>query len=802
MQQTQHTADKTPTVQNHRHNGYENPNGRRGASSLVNDTSNDIIGGIRRRTDNHHRVSTSPTGGNMITPNHAPTPGSSTILLRKNTTPTHSSNRQRTPRDGTRTDTGNIQINARHQVENSSVENQGTDHTPNHTPNTRTTNLTPEEEQTLEQGRDNQQQGRPVTNHTTPHQQPTNQTKNGGAKITRATLRIASLNMKGGGSTPTETKWEYINQIMRDKRIGLLCLQETHLTPERLLRITDKYQRLHIINSAHPTNPSTTDGVAIVLNKYITAWQQVDTTILILGKAILVTTTWHKNEKLTILVIYAPAQNDRLNMEFWETLSQKWSTRPHPRPPDIMLGDFNIVENSIDRLPARLDPARAVNALKNFRGSHKLIDGWRQENPNTLDFTFKTRRQAENNSRSRLDRIYVNTQTYDQSREWCIMDSGISTDHKLVSVQIAIPGSPYVGKGRSTLPEHLLKNKKAIECFQSLGKDLEAKIKSIAEAPQTRCSVNNPQILWKNFKSQLLKEGKKFASKSASKLDREIKMWEDRRKNTLHQAQQSKELPFDEQIDHEINTALMLEEADENIHALNKRKLQRTRDSIAARHHLEGETNSKYDFNMNKAKRPRDTIVALKKLNTEPPEYETKSKGMVNIATEHHMNLLKADPHNLMEDDHREHVTNILENLEPSLKPADKTALETNLEEEEIQKAMSELPNGKAAGLDGISIEYYKHFVISFEATKELTNPSFNIIGILRAVFNDIETNGVQEDTNFAEGWMCPLYKKKDKTEIGNYRPITILNHDYKIFTRALTNRLTTVIPDLLGLTH
>lgn len=38
----------------------------------------------------------------------------------------------------------------------------------------------------------------------------------------------------------------------------------------------------------------------------------------------------------------------------------------------------------------------------------------------------------------------------------------------------------------------------------------------------------------------------------------------------------------------------------------------------------------------------------------------------------------------------------------------------------------------------------------------------------------------------FALGWMCPLYKKKDRTEISNYRPIIILNTNYKLLTKVL----------------
>jgi hypothetical protein len=40
---------------------------------------------------------------------------------------------------------------------------------------------------------------------------------------------------------------------------------------------------------------------------------------------------------------------------------------------------------------------------------------------------------------------------------------------------------------------------------------------------------------------------------------------------------------------------------------------------------------------------------------------------------------------------------------------------------------------------------------------------------------------------------MCPLYKKKDKREIENYCPITLLNTDYKIYTKTLSIKLAEV---------
>ena len=65
-------------------------------------------------------------------------------------------------------------------------------------------------------------------------------------------------------------------------------------------------------------------------------------------------------------------------------------------------------------------------------------------------------------------------------------------------------------------------------------------------------------------------------------------------------------------------------------------------------------------------------------------------------------------------------------------------------------------------------------------------------------VFQDIQTHGIKENTNFALGWMCPIYKKKDQTEISNYCPITLLNTDYKLLTKVLTPQLIDHIKNLV----
>ena len=43
------------------------------------------------------------------------------------------------------------------------------------------------------------------------------------------------------------------------------------------------------------------------------------------------------------------------------------------------------------------------------------------------------------------------------------------------------------------------------------------------------------------------------------------------------------------------------------------------------------------------------------------------------------------------------------------------------------------------------------------------------------------------------------LFKKNDRTDPRNYRPITLLNTDYKIFTRILSKRMATVLHEFVS---
>lgn len=46
---------------------------------------------------------------------------------------------------------------------------------------------------------------------------------------------------------------------------------------------------------------------------------------------------------------------------------------------------------------------------------------------------------------------------------------------------------------------------------------------------------------------------------------------------------------------------------------------------------------------------------------------------------------------------------------------------------------------------------------------------------------------------------MCPIYKKNDCNNMSNYRPITLLNSEYKLFTKVLSIKLVCSAPELIN---
>lgn len=210
------------------------------------------------------------------------------------------------------------------------------------------------------------------------------------------------------------------------------------------------------------------------------------------------------------------------------------------------------------------------------------------------------------------------------------------------------------------------------------------------------------------------------------------------------------------------------------------------------------ETIRKPWINENKERKPCDTFYRLKVPNSNLLQYRTTTEEMANIATDHHNDLQKqglCDDTDKVEADEQE----VLAYLENRLSEDRSLTLDKGMDIEDVRNAIHHLPNGTSPGLDSLSHEFWKALLDRHDAYSQAKKEAFDPALALHAVFNNIIKHGTPPGSKFAEGWMCPLYKKNDRTDIGNYRPITVLNTDYKIYTTILSIHLAKVAPSLIN---
>jgi exonuclease III len=122
--------------------------------------------------------------------------------------------------------------------------------------------------------------------------------------------------------------------------------------------------KLNILTLEDLANPRTIVGVAFAINKTLINLQKITTHELVPGRALLLKISWLENSKTTILNVYVPV-NRAAQPQFWQTIENERCYLKLARP-CFIVGDFNIIENAIDRAPLQLDNQIAADVLRNI----------------------------------------------------------------------------------------------------------------------------------------------------------------------------------------------------------------------------------------------------------------------------------------------------------------------------------------------------------------------------------------------------------------------------------------------------
>ncbi|KAI0051953.1 DNase I-like protein [Auriscalpium vulgare] len=294
--------------------------------------------------------------------------------------------------------------------------------------------------------------------------------------------------------------------MMKEQRLGILAIQESHLTDSTLLETQRRFDKsLAIANSPFPDNPSGSAGVGFILNKALIRTDDFTIYEILPGRAAVLRVNWNGRENLNILNVYAP-NAPNLHPQFWADILANLIAQDLTHI-DYMMGDTNLAEDARDRSPPHPDDENAVSALRDFRHELGLRDTWRESHPRTKAFTYRHNRGA---IKSRLDRIYTSDQHASTAYEWGFTPRAMPSDHDLVSVKHAMSGSPEIGEGRWTLPLFLINDKSMIDEIETLGIALQKEI--MGEFPNRENS--NPQRLWYHFKWDIQTKARDIAARA------------------------------------------------------------------------------------------------------------------------------------------------------------------------------------------------------------------------------------------------------------------------------------------------
>ena len=448
-----------------------------------------------------------------------------------------------------------------------------------------------------------------------------------------------------------------------------------------------------------------------------------------------------------VLCVYAPNQVSARN-DFLQACVEV----VEPGIPTFVLGDFNTVfDRSMDRRGS--DPLDDSHerplALREFFAKCCVVDIWRDLHPLTPGFIWESPDRAR---ASRIDLIGCPA-VWAPFVSFCNFVPCPFSDHSVVHLSISPPVLIPRGPGRW-------------KC-------------NVLEDPELRSEIESFWIYWRTRQPFFPSVGKWWdkgekvikslishhcfskASKKRQELDLLTRLAR-HLKEKLDAGMTSVAEPLE---------SVLLSIAD-----MNRTAAVGARVRARAKWAEEGETSSRYFFHLEKKRGADQWCSALRM------EDGTIVSGTSDICAAwcpFYSSLFSAEP----TDPGNQNF--LLQHLESTLPEEASSSCDGLLSEDELLAAVHGMARGKAPGLDGLPLEFYLSFW-------HLLAP--DLLTVLNFSFREGHF-----PISLRSGIITLLFKKGDRLNPANWRPITLLNVDYKICARALAARLLKVIHHVVG---
>jgi len=550
--------------------------------------------------------------------------------------------------------------------------------------------------------------------------------------------KFVTFNCRGLGIKPKRVE---IFKWLKREHAGVFFLQETHSSGKNETKWQTDLGKQYKMYYSH--GDSGARGVATIIPQNLVRYV-IEVTKDNNGRFLIL--RLNINGKTTCLInVYAPTQD--YPKEQNEFLEQYQSYLEMFQDDEILAGgDWNIQLNpKLDKYEGDHTPqTSASKLLAEIITNNNLMDIWRLKNPDNIKFSWRRRNPIR---QSRID-LWIIPNTLIYSVDSCEIRPSIRSDHSLVTLILNKPVAQR-GKGYWKFNSSLLQDQNYIDRINNLLQQIQEEISAIEDKT----------LGWEMVKQHVRKNTISYAAfKNKQRREELTKLTED-----LKIAEAN--LSTCEKADLE-NCSLQYEtiKGDWDLYHLTKARGAIIRSK--ARWAESGEKGTKYFLNLEKHNQERKNITKL-----------TNSSGKTVNSQKEILAELEIFYSNLYNNETNPSTVdlNIFTNQDqiPKINETDKQLIDISISEDECWDAIKELTSGKTPGTDGLGIEFYKTFWPT-----------------LKNYFMDSVQYSFQHGQLSIEqrrGMICLIPKgDKDITKIANWRPISLLNSDYKIIAKVL----------------
>lgn len=403
----------------------------------------------------------------------------------------------------------------------------------------------------------------------------------------------------------------------------------------------------------------------------------------------------------------------------------------------ILAGDFNCVLRPCDSSSPNTSPS-----LKTAVQQIGLLDVWEKLCPRDTGFTYVNR-----NAQSRLDRIYVSRGLRDQLR---VANTHVCsfTDHKALTLRICLPhlGREH-GRGFWSLRPHLLSNEN-VEEFQLRWQYWT----------RQRRHYNSWMEWWMTYAKPKIKSFFMWKSKTAADVFR----------NEHQRLYAELRVAYDGYFQNPtmLPTINRLKAEMLNLQRNFSHTFMRINETFVS-----GEPISLFHLG---ERRRKQTIIS--KLRTEEDNI-TVAPQEIEQHLVNYFSSLYSEPAPAAAAAEEQNNFGCENSIPPN--DAANEACTREITTAEILSAIRASPSRKSPGCDGIPHEFYRRM--------------FDIIHReLNLLMNEALAGNFP--STFVDGIIVLVKKRGGDDSAKSYRPISLLNTDYKLFSRILKNRLESVM--------